>query len=289
MKIIQPSFAVIEQETGIDGIYKAIEIAGRTCYKSEDKMTADSAYEFVKRMAKSGHGAMLEHGTVYLKCADSAGCLNSMPLRKYLDEPYSRVRYVVSPTSGKAVLRVTTNLRVIMERGWLDDLRYWCEPDAEHERRVMVRFVCDRGVSHEFVRHRVFSFAQESTRYCNYSKDKFGNELTFIAPCWLDWKRLQSYERKSAANYPKAPEGMFVSYLKNCERHYLYLLRVGWAPQEARAILPNALKTELVMTGFLSDWERFFKLRCAPTAHPQARELANALKDEFVFRGWIGG
>lgn len=163
---------------------------------------------------------------------------------------------------------VTMNYRHIVENNWLDDLQYICEPTEYHEKRVTVKWTCDRGISHEFVRHRVFSFAQESTRYCNYSKDKFGNELTFIRPSWLEDINSNSD---------------FENYLCKSELAYFNLLSgtipydSGWKPQQARAILPNAIKTELVMTGFLSDWSHFFELRCAPSAHPDAQKLAKQL------------
>lgn len=127
----------------------------------------------------------------------------------------------------------------------------------------------------EFVRHRVFSFAQESTRYCNYSKDKFGNEITYIIPCW--WKDEES----------NRAEAEFCYFLKYAEEQYFYLLRQGWTPQKARTVLPNSLKTELVMTGFIKDWKHFFKLRCDSSAHPQARELAISLREEFIKSGYI--
>lgn len=124
---------------------------------------------------------------------------------------------------------------------------------------------------------RVFSFAQESTRYCNYSKDKFSNEITFIEPCWsLAPMGLEDFNGEH-----------FLDALENAEREYLYLVENGWKPQQARAVLPNSLKTELVMTGFISDWEHFFKLRCDKAAHPQAQELAIPLKEEFINRGYI--
>ena len=186
MKLIKPSWEILEQEPGIDGIYKAIERAGRTCYKSEDKMTEDSAKGFVDRMIKSGHGAMLEHGTVYLAMPmETIMPIEANGWGKYTKSPYSK-GFKVCEVDGQRRVAVTTNLRVLVENGWLDDLQYICEPTEYHEKRITVHFICDRGVSHEFVRHRVFSFAQESTRYCNYSKDKFGNELTFIEPCWLE-------------------------------------------------------------------------------------------------------
>lgn len=182
----------------------------------------------------------------------------------------------------KKRVAITTNLRVLVENGWLDDLQYICEPTKYHEKRITVRFICDRGVSHEFVRHRVFSFAQESTRYCNYSKDKFGNELTFIQPCYLNEAELAQYGPYHLVSRNKSPESIFICSLNNAEKDYLTLIESGWKAQEARAVLPNALKTELVMTGFATDWPHFFELRCASNAHPQARELAIPLYDEFL-------
>lgn len=142
----------------------------------------------------------------------------------------------------------------------------------------------------EFVRHRVMSFAQESTRYCNYSKDKFSNELTFIQPCWLDDERLKLYGPYHTVIRDKSPESIFIANLNNAERDYLDLIGLGWKPQEARAVLPNSLKTELVVTGFTSDWNHFFDLRARGTTgapHPQAKELAEPLMKEFIARKYI--
>lgn len=279
MKLIKPYFEIIEQEPGLEGIYKQIELAGRTCYKSEDKITPDSAKGFVDRMIKSGHGAMLEHGTVYLKDVYDVSAIGSW--RHSIGDKYSSNKYSVVNTDRMCDFQgiyVTTNLRVLVENNWLDDLKYICEPTEYHEKRVTVRFVCDRGVSHEFVRHRVFSFAQESTRYCNYSKDKFGNELTFIIPCWTNLGE-GSYNDISDLIHTDA---VFINSICDAEDYYLGLLNEGWTPQQARAVLPNALKTELVMTGFISDWKHFFELRCDKAAHPQARELAIPLQESLL-------
>jgi thymidylate synthase (FAD) len=302
MKLVKPSFEILEQkpkeivvpadmEIGprmvkqelLNSIYRQIEIAGRTCYKSEDKITDTSAKEFVERMIKSGHGVMLEHGTVYLQLLgvfldpdDVDIAYGNYIVHHYINNPYSKVK-IIHDEDWKANVYITTNYRVMIENNWLDDLFYLCNSTEYHERRYTVKFICDRGVSHEFVRHRVFSFAQESTRYCNYSKDKFGNELTFIQPCW------------SLA--PMSPEdyngSRFLEFLHESEDLYLSLIKEGWKPQEARAILPNALKTELVMTGFTSDWKHFFELRDASSAHPQARELAQPLHEEFIKRRYL--
>lgn len=163
MKLIKPSFDIIKQGPGIDGIYKQIELAGRICYRSSNKITEDSAKSFVDRMVKSGHGAMLEHGTVYLKVPYSEAYSNLPTDSNWVEDNYCMNPYSVVKGDGENYY-ITSNYRVLIERGWLDDLKYICEPTEHHARRVTVRFICDRGVSHEFVRHRVFSFAQESTR-----------------------------------------------------------------------------------------------------------------------------
>lgn len=297
MKLIKPKFEIWPQPAGLEGVYKQIERVGRVCYKSEDKITEDSAKPFVDRMIKSGHGAMLEHGTVYLEPSDGFAGGFYLLRRKYEKNPYSRVKIVHSFMTGIDHIYVTTNFRVLVENDWLDDLKYICKPTQFHEKRVTVHFVCDRGVSHEFVRHRVMSFAQESTRYCNYSKDKFGNELTFIEPCWLE-----DYNYKD-----NTYNQLFIDSLRFAEAHYLDLLKKWddkipdkryktgfrnnpWTPQQARAVLPNSLKTELVVTGFVSDWNHFFDLRARGTTgapHPQAKELAEPLMKEFIARKYI--
>lgn len=294
MKLIKPSFEIWNQPDGLEGVYKQIERVGRVCYKSEDKITEDSAKPFVDRMIKSGHGAMLEHGTVYLKVFNVIE--NSELIDKYKSNKYSVVKEgtEVYNCHGDMLYGsckcITTNYRVLVENGWLDDLKYICKPTEFHEKRITVHFVCDRGVSHEFVRHRVMSFAQESTRYCNYSKDKFGNELTFIQPCWLDDERLKLYGPYHTVIRDKSLESIFIASLNNAEKDYIDLIDLGWKPQEARAVLPNSLKTELVVTGFVSDWNHFFDLRARGTTgapHPQAKELAEPLMKEFIARKYI--
>lgn len=313
MKLVKPSFEIWNQPAGLEGVYKQIERVGRVCYKSEDKITEDSAKPFVDRMIKSGHGAMLEHGTVYLKVTNKGLSLDNYDKNqvedRYISNPYSKVVFGKYPKynsyeeklEATQEVYITTNYRVLVENDWLDDLKYICEPTEFHERRVTVHFVCDRGVSHEFVRHRVMSFAQESTRYCNYSKDKFGNELTFIKPCWLDIPTGQYvYWDGDWCDVDKMkiqlPEGehkdidAFLWTLNNAETHYTLLINSGWKPQEARAVLPNSLKTELVVTGFTSDWNHFFDLRARGTTgapHPQAKELAEPLMKQFIARKYI--
>lgn len=275
MKLIKPSFLIKEQEPELIGIYRQIEYAGRICYKSSNKITPDSAKEFVDRMIKSGHGAMLEHGTVYLTIPNK-NVIKNLLIHYYEKNPYSKV--VLTNDN----VYITTNYRVIIENNWNDDLEYITSPTEFHEKRTTVKFICDRGVSHEFVRHRVFSFAQESTRYCNYTKDKFNNELTFIIPCWIkDLEEGSYYAYYEYRNLKNDASKRWFDICMTTEFVYTNLIEKGWKPQEARTILPNSLKTELIMTGFDSDWQHFFELRCAPNAHPQAKELADMLKDKF--------
>lgn len=292
MKLIDSSYEIIEPKSyDLDNVFKHIELCSRVCYKSEDKITPDSATKFVDRMIKSGHGAMLEHGTVYLAIPITTYAPEAV--NTYLHNPYSRVNkcreYIFTDKYGDKVAAwcVTTNLRVLVENDCLEDLEFLCEPTEYHEKRITVRFVCDRGVSHEFVRHRHFSFAQESTRYCNYSKDKFGNEITFIKPCFLDDSKLALYGSYHTVIRDKSPESIFIASLNNAEKDYIDLISLGWKPQEARAVLPNALKTELIMTGFASDWEHFFELRDDSRAHPDAQKLAKPLHEEFINRKYI--
>lgn len=147
---------------------------------------------------------------------------------------------------------------------------------------ISVRVICDRGVSHEIVRHRVASYSQESTRYCNYSNDKFGNELTFIKPCWFESSIADMYyELRSNDSSMEESEKLWLYSCNQIETDYFDLLEYGWKPQQARSVLPNSIKTELVMTMNLREWRHFFKLRTAEAAHPQMREIAIPLLQEF--------
>lgn len=284
MKLIESSVQIIEEKDP----YKMIELAGRTCYKSEDKITENSAKEFVDRMIKLGHGAMLEHGTIYLTIDGedpNLSKIQSNPHTKVNLVPYEVLTESNYTISYKAY--ITTNLRVLVENSLKELLCYQVEPTEHHEKRITAKFICDRGISHEFVRHRVFSFAQESQRYCNYNKDKFNNELTFIKPTWLDiptgdytywdgdWCDIDNMKIQLPSDNGVADN--FLWCLNNAGMQYRLLINKGLKPQEARGILPNAVKTELVMTGFESDWEHFFELRCSGAAHPDAKKLADEL------------
>ena len=299
MKLIKPSFQIIEP-TGytIDDIYKSIELAGRVSHKSEDKITETSAKDFVGRMLNMKHLATCEFGTIYLKIP--AGKYQFLD-NDYFDEcddikdsfysnPYTKIH------CQEGYHYISTNYRVLLEnfsKEFISELlQYLCEPTEYHHKRYTVKFICDRAISHEFVRHRKFSFLQESTRYCRYSADKFNNELTFIHPLWMyhqesgDYGDLGNLKNKNHGN----KDGTFFEFIKAlqyAEYYYLILLREGWKAEQARNVLPLSLKTELYMCGFAEDWEKFFELRCASNAHPQAKELAIPLKEEFIKRGYI--
>ena len=194
MKIIEPYF-IIESEINGKDVLSHLEKAGRTAYKSEDKITEDSSSKFIEMISNRGHFSVIEH--------------------------YN----------------------------------------------VTVRVICDRGVTHEIVRHRLASYTQESTRYCNYSKGKFGNELTIIKPCFWD----ENDEKFK----------LWKETIEIIEKSYNKLIKLGASPQEARSVLPNSLKTEIVITMNLREWHHFFKLRTSDVAHPQMREVAVPLLKEF--------
>lgn len=291
MKLINPSFEIYDQKPGLEGIYEAIEHAGRTCYKST-RPEGQTAKDFVDRMIASKHTAMLEHGTVYLTIPVDWTVYNKHSDYKHEIDFFLNNNYT-SCKDYKDTLYVTTNYRVIIENNKTSYLSYLCNPTEYHEKRYTVKFICDRGVSHEFVRHRVFSFAQESTRYCNYAKDKFNNELTFIIPSWLD--KYSKDKLDDTGHRSDGTTDMFIaeeleSEFRDVEARYLAMLTAGCLPQEARQVLPNAIKTELVMTGFISDWAHFFDLRAIGTTgapHPDAKALAEPLMEEFYKRDYL--
>ena len=303
MKLIKPSFSIIEQQAGLEGVYKQIERVGRVSHKSEDRITENSAKTFVERMMKMKHLSTCEFGTVYLYIDYHNPSFGKI-IDKYNNNQYSKC-IVDNVFPNKAY--ISSNYRVLVENNWLDDLKYLCNPTEYHHKRYTVKFICDRGILAEFTRHRKFSFMAESTRYCNYSKDKFDNELTFIMPCWVDennlpkginhtkddWGSLfcefyyESTEKGKNDGIIVSPERNFLFSLQTSEQLYFSLLKNGWKAEQARNILPLSLKTELYMCGFAEDWENFFKLRTAPNAHPQAKELAIPLKEEFIKKSYI--
>ncbi len=346
MKIIKSSVKILDNDWSVKGIFRAIERAGRTCYKSvgtryfrlvrgpenslesnlikqaqsdvrvvckkgadfdpayylsipnkfisdylnieqfDEENFEDSPYyenltaeDFVNMLVKSNHGAMLEHGTVYMQIDTFLDIPEDDKLDKKVHQYDSnRFTKVNSMYIGQGCWRsyITTNLRVLIENNWIDDLRYVCEPTEYHAKRIMVRFICDRITSQSIVRHRTMSFAQESTRYCNYSKDKFGHELVFIEPSW-------EFPTSDTVNVRERFEAM----LNEAEANYMELIALGCKPQEARSVLLSSIKTEIIVTGFIDDWKHFFELRCDSAAHPDIRKLALDLQKQFIDRKFI--
>ena len=283
MKLIKQSFQFVNQKGfTLKDIYKHIEYCARISYKSQDKITDTSYEKFVNMLESRGHDRPLEFGTVYLSRTSQKED-NMEWLDKYAYNPWSKFSFGNGSTRINGDLRntiyVTTNYRVIKEHHWEDDLQYLCEPTEYHHKRYTVHMILDRGVMDEFRTHVGLSHLAESTRYCNYSKDKFNNELTFIDPCW---------EIKTA-NERITPEGThmssdsleFLTALNEAEDHYLSLLAKGWTPQQARSVLPLGIKSELISCGFEDAWENFFKRRDAPDAHPMAQEIAKPMHEEF--------
>lgn len=255
MKIIKPYVEIIPQCDGYEGMLKHIELCGRVCYKSEDKISDNSAKDFVEMLKAKGHLSVLEHGTVYLRTHSLD--VRSTPFAKVFD--YARV---MNETSGYTI---ATNYRLAYESGLIPNIDdSIVNPPIK---RVTARFVLPISISREFIRHRALSFSEQSTRYCNYSLNKFGNELTFIEPYWWDSCVDDRLE--------------FLQSCEMAEKIYLRMIERGMTPQFARDVLPLCTKTELVMTGFVDDWKNFFKQRCAESAHPQARELAKNLQELF--------
>lgn len=277
MKLIKASYQIIKPSGyTIDDIYKSIELAGRVSYKSEDRITKDSAKKFVDMLIKKKHYGPLEFGIVYLKAPTNILFKYTLP-DYMIGEKYCLDHdYVQCFIDGlEDIAYISSNYRWIIENNLEELLEYLCEPTEFHEKRYCVKFTLPIGISREFVRHRSFSFMEMSTRYCNFSSNKFGNEITFISPSFeSEFINSRFYQEWESA-------------LINAENSYNNLIKLGYKPQEARGVLPLDTKTELYMCGSIKCWEHFFSLRCHVSAHPQARELAIPLRDEFINRGYI--
>ena len=303
----------MDQDEGLEGIYKQIELAGKTCYKSEGTITKDSAKAFVDKMIKNGHYSMLEHGTVYLTFRTTENDYLYMHAKEYIANKYSEVRYDtvrynvltgrVHKVWGKGpmcIFYITTNYRVLVENDWLQDLMYLTPPTSFHYKRTTYRITTSRAVSHELVRHRVFSFAQESTRYCNYAGQKFDGQLTFIKPSYIKhpfgdveckyedgtWRcmpidRPDEVFNTGICGDKDTASNLFLWGLQNDETYYLRLINeFNVKPEDARMILPNSLKTEVIMTGFNDDWDRFLQLRYFESTgkvSPDMKEIAERI------------
>ena len=279
MKLVDQSVERLEQSSGLEGIYKQIELAGRTCYKSEDKITEDSAESFVQRMIDSGHTAMLEHGTVYmyLKHDMKDGVDMGDPYDISLDMILCKYGQHNSNFDTHEVF-FTTNLRWLVERypeDWKSIYEYYgCEPTDKHPKRVSFKCTTCIHVYKDLTRHRTMSFAIESTRFCNYSKGKYGSELTFVKPVWCG---EADYTTDNA-------EAVLQSHLAMVEDAYLDLTKKGWKAEQAAEVLPQCTKADMVITGFESDWEHLFDLRYRGTTgnpHPLVKDLATKIYNAY--------
>ena len=298
MKLIKQSFEFINQtDFSLVGIKKHIERCARVSYKSEDKITDTSYEKFVNMLESRGHDRPLEFGTVYLSRTSQKED-NMEWLDKYAYNPWSKFSFGNGSTRINGELRntvyVTTNYRVIKEHHWEDDLQYLCEPTEYHHKRYTVHMILDRGVMDEFRTHVGLSHLAESTRYCNYSKDKFGNKITFIKPCWCN---IPEGDYGTPDYIPDrlprigATESGLIDALQYAEYYYFFLLSEGWTPQQARSVLPLGIKSELISCGFKDAWENFMRRRSPkygdPGAHPMAAEIADKLCEEFLKKGFI--
>ena len=281
MKLIKQSFQFVNQKGfTLKDIYKHIEYCARISYKSQDKITDTSYEKFVNMLESRGHDRPLEFGTVHLKMIlpDFQGFMNSLLTIGVLNNIWIKSAYVGD------IVYITTNYRYYLDiiKYFPNVKEYFTEEDNEYyPKRYTVHMILDRGVMDEFRTHVGLSHLAESTRYCNYSKDKFGNELTFIQPCWLNDEKLKLYGPYHTVIRDKSPESIFIANLNNVERDYLDLIKLGWTPQQARSVLPLGIKSELISCGFEDSWENFFKRRDAPDAHPMAQEIAKPMHEEF--------
>ena len=313
MELIKPSAEIWEQGTTLEDMWKHIARCTRVCYQSTPKENGETDENFVKRVILKGHllwrgtdfdkihGAMLEHGTVYLCVPNTAARVNMVG--DYLYNPYSKI-YHKQETD---YLYITTNLRVIYENDWLDDLKYICAPTEYHAKRVTVSFTTNIGVSREFNRHRVNSIAEESTRYCNYNKRNDG-QIKIGLPAWLlDDEHLPYIEGHAFDDVEDYATGIlnqesdelastwcdmdfYLCALTFSQWCYNMLIKKGWKPQQAREVLPLATKSQLIHTAFVDDWIHFFKLRVFGVSgppHPNAKLVARPLVEQFEKLGYI--
>lgn len=261
MRVLKEQTAeLLQQKNGVIGIEQQIELAARTCYQSYDKIEQGTAEKMVKWLEEHQHTAMLEHGTVYLKMQYGKDKNESDRIAKYGANPYSIVN-----EDENGVFYITTNYRVLIENDWKSDLKFLIAPTKFHEKRYTLRFITNMQVATELLRHRKMSFAMESSRYCAYDRDKFGDELTFILPAWFN---------------DETPQRHVIEWSNACqdaENHYMRCRAMGWPAEQCAQFLPKSAKTTIVMTGFASDWKHFLDLRYyekTGKVHPQMKQLA---------------
>lgn len=307
MKIIHPNVEYWSQANTLDGIWEHAAKCARVCYQSQPVKEGESAKDFLLRTIakngfkkdKSSHMSVLEHATVYLVVNIQNPFYPHM-CYKYKDNHYSKTCNLIINDTIEGIC-ITTNLRVIIENDWLDDLKFIANDISNHVKRYTFSFITNLGVSRELNRHRCHSISEESTRYCNYSKDKFGNGLTFIIPEWLDLEECNIDDTdKDFIHLPNqyrfdgtlanlvdgdknlTVEGEWLAANVRAQIHYLNLLKKGWKPQQAREVLPLSLKTQVVHTAFEDDWKDFIALRSdgiSGAPHPNIKVLADEVKE----------
>ena len=278
MKLIQQSFEILEQtDYSLKGIKQFIERCGRVCYKSEDKITDDSYEKFVNMLINKDHARPLEFGTVHLLIPESDFKEAYASLVEIGLDNCDWLQYCYYQGS----YYVTTNYRYYLDiiKFVPSMQKYFSETYSKYyPKRYTVHFIISRGIMDEFRTHVTLSHLAESTRYCNYSKGKFNNELTFVQPNWLSDEHIIDYKEKTE-HHP------YFAMLKREEQDYLTLINNGWIPQQAREVLPLSIKSELISCGFGSAWNNFFYRRCAKDAHPMAREIATSLENKLKEMG----
>ena len=292
MKLIKQSFEILEQKDfSLIGIKKFIERCGRVCYKSEDRITYDSYEKFVDMLEKRDHARPLEFGTVHLKIS------SEMLFEEFLqDLVYCKlynpawIKYKELPEYTYITTNYRHYLQIIKKCPYIAE--YFTEQDnCYYPSRYTVHMVLSRGVMDEFRTHVSLSHLAESTRYCNYSKDKFDSQITFIQPSWITLNKEITPNNELcllAGQYNREnPNLRYLASLVDANYTYVSLLNKGWTPQQARDVLPLSIKSELISCGFKDAWENFFYRRCANDAHPMAREVAIPLQDKFNELGYI--
>lgn len=286
MKLIKQSFEILEQKDfSLVGIKKFIERCGRVCYKSENRITDTSYEKFVNMLESRGHDRPLEFGTVHLKLTVNALSLfqETVMTSKIFNNQWIKWNIEESPEDYEYYAYMTTNYRyylaLLNEAPWLPE--YLDSNDNEfYPKRYTVHFIISRGIMDEFRTHVGLSHLAESTRYCNYSKDKFNNEVTFVIPSWCN-SLIGGSKQEYSPFEINGDEVEFMNALQNAQNSYLSLLKMGWTPQQARSVLPLGIKSELISCGFEDMWDNFFMRRCAKDAHPMAREIAIKVRDKF--------
>lgn len=290
MKLIKQSFQLVDQEGfTLRDIYKHIEYCARISYKSQEKITDTSYKKFVIMLKSRGHDRPLEFGTVHLKMSRPQFDALQMLLIKNKVYNDCWIKYNVIDTEKESICYITTNYRYYMELCRYDrGVSEYLDPSDNplYPRRYTVHMILDRGVMDEFRTHVGLSHLAESTRYCNYSKDKFNNEVTFVIPSWCN-SLIEGSKQEYSPFEINGDEVEFMNALQNAQNSYLSLLKMGWTPQQARSVLPLGIKSELISCGFEDAWKNFFYRRDAPDAHPMAQEIAKPMHKEFIERGFI--